>query len=54
MKLYIKEIKSRQRKKLMTPKAKELFSDYNAGKELTTFTELDGEDSLFNLSYETS
>ena len=43
---YIKEIKARQRKKLMAEKAKELFSDYNVGKELTTFTKLDGEDFL--------
>ena len=41
---YIKEVKSKHRKKIMAAKAKELLSDYGAGKELTTFTELDGED----------
>ena len=43
---FIKDLKTKQRKSQMTEKAKELLSDYQADKELTTFTDLDGEDFL--------
>jgi len=43
---FIKEVKTRQRKSQMTQKARELLSDYATDKELTTFTDLDGEDFL--------
>jgi metal-responsive CopG/Arc/MetJ family transcriptional regulator len=43
---FIKEAKTRQRKSQMTQKARELLSDYVTDKELTTFTDLDGEDFL--------
>ena len=42
----IKEVKTRQRKSQMAQKASELLSDYGTDKELTTFTELDGEDFI--------
>ena len=41
---FIKEVKTRQRKNQMARKANELLSDYSTDEELTTFTELDGED----------
>jgi hypothetical protein len=43
---FIKEVKIKQRKSQMAEKAKELLSDYKTDKELTTFTDLDGEDFL--------
>jgi hypothetical protein len=42
----IKEVKTRQRKSQMAQKASELLSDYGTDKELTTFTDLDGEDFI--------
>ena len=42
----IKEVKTRQRKSQMAQKASELLADYGTDKELTTFTELDGEDFI--------
>ncbi len=44
--LFIKDVKTRQRKSQMAQKASELLSDYRTDKELTTFTELDGEDFI--------
>lgn len=41
---FIKEVKTKQRKSQMAEKAKELLSDYKTDKELTAFTDLDGED----------
>jgi hypothetical protein len=43
---FIKDLKTKQRKSQMTEKARELLSDYQTDKELTTFTDLDGEDFL--------
>ena len=43
---FIKEIKTKQRKSQMAEKARELLSDYKTDRELTTFTDLDGEDFL--------
>ena len=43
---FIKEVKTKQRKNQMAEKARELLSDYRTDKELTTFTDLDGEDFL--------
>jgi hypothetical protein len=43
---FIKELKTKQRKSQMAQKARQLLSDYTADKELTTFTDLDGEDFL--------
>ena len=43
---FIKEVKTRQRKSQMAQKARELLSDYRTDKELTDFTELDGEDFI--------
>ncbi len=40
----IQELKTKKRKKLMAEKARELLTDYAQDKELTVFTELDGED----------
>ena len=42
----INGLKTKQRKSLMAQKARELLSDYTTDKELTTFTDLDGEDFL--------
>ena len=42
--LFIKDVKTIQRKRQMAQKASELLSDYRTDKELTTFTDLDGED----------
>jgi metal-responsive CopG/Arc/MetJ family transcriptional regulator len=42
----IKELKTKQRKSQMAQKARELFPDYTTDKELTLFTDLDGEDFL--------
>jgi len=42
----IKEFKIKQRKSQMAQKARELFSDYTTDRELTTFTDLDGEEFL--------
>ena len=44
--LFIKDVKTRQRKSQMAQKASELLPDYRTDKELTTFTELDGEDFI--------
>ena len=41
---FIMEIKTKERKDLMQKKAKELMPDYTQDQELTTFTDLDGED----------
>ena len=43
---FIKETKKKQRKNKMAEKAKELLSDYKKDKELTAFTEVDGEDFI--------
>ncbi|MBW1753687.1 MAG: hypothetical protein JRJ46_11455 [Deltaproteobacteria bacterium] len=43
---FIKALKTKQRKSQMAQKARQLLSDYTADKELTTFTDLDGEDFL--------
>jgi len=43
---FIKAAKTRERKKQMAQKARELLSDYATDEELTTFTDLDGEDFL--------
>ena len=42
----IEELEKKKRKKMMEKKAQELFADYSRSKELTVFTELDGEDFL--------
>ena len=44
--LFIAEVKTKQRKSQMAEKAKELLSDYSKDKELTPFTDIDGEDFL--------
>ncbi|MEA3359386.1 MAG: hypothetical protein U9R17_08290 [Thermodesulfobacteriota bacterium] len=44
--LFIRELKTSQRKTQMAQKARELVSEYTADKELTGFTDLDGEDFL--------
>jgi Arc/MetJ-type ribon-helix-helix transcriptional regulator len=44
--LFIRELKTRQRKTQMAQKARELVSEYTTDKELTGFTDLDGEDFL--------
>ena len=44
--LFIRELKANQRKTQMAQKAKELVSEYTTDKELTGFTDLDGEDFL--------
>jgi len=43
---FIREIEASRRKSLMAQKAEELLSDYREDEELTTFTDLDGEDFL--------
>ena len=43
---FIKELKTKQRKRQMAQKARELVSEYTTDKELTGFTDLDGEDFL--------
>ena len=43
---FIREVEASRRKSLMAQKAQELISDYREDKELTTFTDLDGEDFL--------
>jgi len=40
---FINEVKTRQRKSRMAQKARELLSDYTTDKELTAFSDLDGE-----------
>ena len=44
--LFIRELEASRRKTLMNQKAEELLSDYAEDRELTTFTDLDGEDFL--------
>ncbi len=44
--LFIRELKANQRKTQMAQKARELVSEYTTDKELTGFTDLDGEDFL--------
>ena len=44
--LFIRELKTNQRRTQMAQKAKELVSEYTTDKELTCFTDLDGEDFL--------
>lgn len=41
---FIREIKIEKRKDLMKKKANDLLADYTDNKELTVFTDLDGED----------
>jgi uncharacterized Fe-S cluster-containing MiaB family protein len=41
---FIKELKTKQRKNQIAQKARELLPEYITEKELTTFTDLDGED----------
>lgn len=43
---FIKEVKIKQRKHQMAEKARELLNDYETDENLTTFTDLDGEDFL--------
>jgi heme oxygenase len=43
---YISELKTGRRKNQMAQKARELVSEYATDKELTEFTDLDGEDFL--------
>lgn len=43
---FIKEVKTKRRKKQMARKASELLPDYSADSELITFSTLDGEDFL--------
>lgn len=43
---FIKELKTKQRKSQMAQKARQLLSDYTTDKELSTFTDLDGDDFL--------
>ena len=43
---FIRESKTSQRKTQMAQKARELVSEYTTDKELTGFTDLDGEDFL--------
>ena len=43
---FIRELKTSQRKTQMAQKARELVSEYTTDKELTGFTDLDGEDFL--------
>ncbi len=43
---YIKELRTGQRKAQMARKAEELVAEYTKDKELTGFTDLDGEDFL--------
>ena len=40
---FMREIRIRERKDLMKKKANELLADYTDSKELTVFTDLDGE-----------
>jgi len=44
--LFINELATRERKTLMAQKAKGLLPDYIKDKDLTAFTDLDGEDFL--------
>ena len=44
--LFIRELKTSRRKTQMAQKARELVSEYTTDKELTGFTDLDGEDFL--------
>lgn len=44
--LFIKELKTKQRKNQIAQKARELLPEYITEKELTTFTDLDGEDFI--------
>ena len=43
---FTKKLKTKQRKNQMAQKACELLSDYTTDKELTVFTDLDGEGFL--------
>ena len=43
---FSEEVKAKHRKKQMAEKAEELLSDYSSDRELTAFTEIDGEDFL--------
>ncbi len=43
---YIKDLKTKQRKSQMAEKARELLSDYKTDKELTDFSDLDGENFI--------
>ena len=44
--IFIRKLEASRRKTLMNQKAEELLSDYAEDRELTTFTDLDGEDFL--------
>ena len=46
LRLFISELETREKKALMTQKAKELLSDYTKDKDFVAFTDLDGEDFL--------
>ena len=43
---FIRAVKKKQRKNQMAEKARELLSDYETNKDLTDFSELDGEDFI--------
>ena len=43
---FINDFKIKERKILIAQKAQELFSDYTQDKDLTAFTDLDGDDFL--------
>ena len=43
---YMREVKTQHQKRLMEQKSRELLSDYLEDKELTSLTDLDGEDFL--------
>ena len=43
---FIKELKTKQRKNQIAQKARELLPEYTTEKEITAFTDLDGEDFL--------
>jgi hypothetical protein len=43
---FISDFKTKERKFLMAQKAQELLSDYAHGKDLTAFTDLDGDDFI--------
>ena len=43
---FINDFKIKERKTLIAQKAQELLADYTHDKDLTTFTDLDGDDFL--------
>lgn len=42
--LFIRDLEAKERKRSMERKAKELLTDYTQDEELTSFTDLDGND----------